>query len=47
MTKVILVFTFLLVGLQSEAQEFQGKAEYFWKKIPKKKTEKVLPLIWI
>jgi GLPGLI family protein len=25
----------------SEAQEFQGKAEYFWKRIPKKKTEKV------
>ena len=41
MTKVILVFTFLFVGLQSEAQEFQGKAEYFWKRIPKKKTEKV------
>jgi GLPGLI family protein len=29
------------MGLLSEAQEFHGKAEYFWKRIPKKKTEKV------
>jgi len=41
MTKAIIVSSILLMGLLSEAQEFQGKAEYFWKRIPKKKTEKV------
>lgn len=41
MTKVIYTALFLLVAILSEAQEFQGKAEYFWKRIPKKKIEKV------
>lgn len=41
MTKVIYTALFLLLAMLSEAQEFQGKAEYFWKRIPKKKTEKV------
>lgn len=41
MTKVILITAFLLSGFLAKAQEFQGKAEYFSKRIPKKKTEKV------
>lgn len=41
MTKVVLISSFLLMGFLAKAQEFQGKAEYFSKRIMKKKTEKV------
>lgn len=41
MTKVVLITSFLLMGFLAKAQEFQGKAEYFSKRIVKKKTEKV------
>lgn len=41
MTKVVLISLFLLMGFLTKAQEFQGKAEYFSKRIKKKKTEKV------
>ncbi len=41
MTKIIFISSFLLMSFLAEAQEFQGKAEYFWKRISKKKTEKV------
>ena len=40
MTKVILISSFLLMGFWAKAQEFQGKAEYFSKRIAKKKIEK-------
>lgn len=40
MTRVLYTILFLLTVLLSEAQDFQGKAEYFWKKIPEKKTAK-------
>lgn len=41
MTKVVLISSFLLIGFLAKAQDFQGKAEYFSKRIMKKKTEKV------
>ncbi len=41
MTKGIFIISFLLVGFLAKAQYFQGKAEYFSKRIAKKKTEKV------
>jgi GLPGLI family protein len=41
MTKVVLISSFLLMGFLAKAQEFQGKAEYFSKRIMKKKTEKI------
>lgn len=41
MTKVVLISSFLLMGFLAKAQDFQGKAEYFSKRIMKKKTEKV------
>ncbi len=41
MTKAVLVSSFLLMGFLAKAQEFQGKAEYFSKRIAKKKTEKI------
>lgn len=41
MTKVIFVASFLLLFFSAKAQDFQGKAEYFSKRIVKKKTEKV------
>lgn len=41
MTKVVLISSFLLMGFLAKAQEFQGKAEYFSKRIAKKKTEKI------
>lgn len=41
MTKVVLISSFLLMGFLAKAQEFQGKAEYFSKRIMKKKSEKV------
>ncbi|RKS01558.1 GLPGLI family protein [Flavobacterium sp. 102] len=41
MTKVILISSFLLMSFLAKAQDFQGKAEYFSKRIAKKKTEKV------
>ncbi|PZO29889.1 GLPGLI family protein [Flavobacterium macrobrachii] len=41
MTKVVLISSFLLMGFLAKAQDFQGKAEYFSKRIMKKKSEKV------
>ncbi len=41
MTKVVLISSFLLMGFLAKAQDFQGKAEYFSKRIMKKKTEKI------
>lgn len=41
MTKVILVTSFLVLFFSAKAQDFQGKAEYFSKRITKKKTEKL------
>ncbi|MFN3753212.1 GLPGLI family protein [Flavobacterium sp.] len=40
MTKVLLIVSFLLMGFLANAQDFLGKAEYFSKRIAKKKTEK-------
>lgn len=40
MTKVIYTALFLLVAILSEAQDFQGKAEYFWKKNSREKDRK-------
>ena len=42
MFKAILIASLVLSGFVAKAQEFQGKAEYFSKRIPKKKTEKVV-----
>jgi GLPGLI family protein len=39
MTKVALISSFLLVGFLAKAQEFQGKADYFSKRIFSKKLE--------
>jgi GLPGLI family protein len=41
MTKVVLVLSFSLLCFLAKAQDFQGKADYFSKRIVKKKTEKV------
>jgi len=41
MTKVVLVSSFLLMGFLAKAQEFQGKADYFSKRIIKEKVEKL------
>ncbi len=40
MTKVILITSFLLTSFFANAQEFQGKAEYFSQRIVKKRAEK-------
>ncbi|TDP58613.1 GLPGLI family protein [Flavobacterium dankookense] len=42
MTKVVLISSFLLMGFLAKAQEFQGKAEYFSKRIMKKNAEKIV-----
>lgn len=41
MKKDVLIASFLLMSFLAKAQEFQGKAEYFSKRIVKKRTEKV------
>jgi GLPGLI family protein len=41
MTKVALFSSFLLMGFLAKAQEFQGKAEYFSKRVIKEKVEKL------
>jgi GLPGLI family protein len=41
MIKVVIVSSFLLVGIFAKAQEFQGKADYFSKRIISKKVEKI------
>lgn len=41
MTKVALFSSFLLMGFLAKAQEFQGKAEYFSKRVFKEKVEKL------
>ncbi|WP_396158475.1 GLPGLI family protein [Flavobacterium sp.] len=41
MTKVVLVSSFLLMGFLAKAQDFQGKAEYFSKRVIKEKVEKL------
>lgn len=41
MVKVVIVSFFLLLGFFAKAQDFQGKAEYFSKRVLSKKTEKV------
>ena len=43
MVKVVIVSFFLLLGFFVKAQEFQGKAEYFSKRIIKEKVEKLSP----
>jgi len=42
MTKIILIASFLLMSFFANAQEFQGKAEYFSKRIVKIKKEKAV-----
>jgi GLPGLI family protein len=41
MSKLVLISSFLLLSFLSKAQEFQGKAEYFSKRIQSKKEEKI------
>ena len=41
MKKIILIFVFIATSMFVSAQEFQGKAEYFSKRIEKKKLDKV------
>jgi GLPGLI family protein len=41
MTKVVLISSFLLMGFLAKAQDFQGKAEYFSKRVFKEKVEKL------
>jgi GLPGLI family protein len=41
MTKVVLISSFLLMGFLAKAQDFQGKAEYFSKRVIKEKVEKL------